>query len=140
MAMSAGADSGGVKSDINVTPLVDVVLVLLIIFMVITPMIRSGVQVTLPIAKNTRETSEDPSKRIVVTIKGDKTLYLNNEPINKDGLRPSLDNIYRNRRGEYIVLKSDKNLTYGDVIEIMGICRGVGAPGVDLVTDKPKKK
>ena len=102
-------------------------------------MIRQGITVTLPPAKNTKDTSEDPSKRIVVTIKGDKSLYLNNAPINKESLRAALESIYRGRRTDPIVLKSDQSLTYGDVAEIMSICRAVGSPGVDLVIAKKKK-
>ncbi|MBI4532160.1 MAG: biopolymer transporter ExbD [Candidatus Latescibacteria bacterium] len=139
MAMAVGGSKGGVTSDINVTPLVDVVLVLLIIFMVLLPAIRQGIQVDLPDAQNTKETSEDPSKQVVIAIKDDKSIYVNLKLITKESLKPELEAVYRGKEGQPIVLKSDKALLYGEVYEIMTACRAVGAPGVQLVTQRQKK-
>lgn len=139
MAMAVGGRSGGVTSDINVTPLVDVVLVLLIIFMILLPAIRQGIPVNLPAADHTKETSEDPSKQVVITIKEDKSLYVNLKAVSRESLKPELETLYRGKEGQPVVVKSDRTLLYGDVYDIMTICRAIGAPGVQLVTQRVKK-
>src|ERR1700738_4887239 len=97
MAMDLGGAQGGVKSDINVTPLVDVMLVLLIIMMLVTPLLQQGVSVKLPVAQNTAEKPET-HEQTLSTIARDKALYLNAKPIAKDELGKKISELLETKR------------------------------------------
>ena len=123
-------------SEINVTPLVDVMLVLLIIFMVTAPMMQSGISVRLPAA----ETRSNPSPEgLVLTVASDRSIYVNNRIVNLYLLESSLKNHFFNRDKKIVFLKADKNLSYGYIIEVMDIIKKAGVETVGMIVE-PKEK
>jgi biopolymer transport protein TolR len=138
MAMGGGGKPGEVKSDINVTPLVDVCLVLLIIFMVVTPMLQRGKDVRLPKAQKTEEEkkSADP---IILSITPDKKMYLEQDNYDDESMETALKGKLDNSPNRKILLKGDQVLTFGDVRKVMNIARKAGAKGVALGVEELKK-
>jgi biopolymer transport protein TolR len=126
--------SKGPQADINVTPLVDIVLVLLIIFMVITPMLQRGAEVKLPKAANA-ESKEDSGEATIISVKKDGSLYLGNDLITPDLLERELNAILMTEPFKFILIKGDARAHYGDVRKAMEICEKVGAKSVALQTD-----
>ena len=120
----------------DITPIVNVALVLLIVFMVLTPMIREGILVDTPQAKHSDETSEAAEKDVVLSLKADGSLYVNLKRVSWNALEGELTLAYRGREGRPIVIKGERSLQYNEVIQLMQACRNVGAPGVDLVAKK----
>jgi len=133
MSMQLG-DSGGVKSDINVTPLVDVMLVLLIIMMIIAPLLQKGVDVRLPIAVNSASKPETQDQT-VLGIKADKTTWINGVEVRKEELRARLDAILETKKEKLILLKADEDAPYSAVMDTMDMLRGAGIEDVGLITD-----
>jgi biopolymer transport protein ExbD len=136
MAMTTGG-RGGVKSDINVTPLVDVVLVLLIIFMVVTPMLQRGKDVVLPKAK---VIDKDPGQGdpLILSITTDKRVWVDKDAYDDAGLEQKLrDEIIANPTRP-ILLKGDNRVTVGDVRKVMAIARKAGARGVRVAVEQVK--
>ena len=136
MGMTAGG-KGGVKSDINVTPLVDVVLVLLIIFMVVTPMLQRGKSVVLPRAHSADKDRKggDP---LIVSITPDKLVWVDKEKYDDAGLEARLkDEIIANAYRP-VLLKGDQSITVGDVRKVMAIARKAGVRGVRLAVEQIK--
>ncbi|HEV8268080.1 MAG TPA: protein TolR [Thermoanaerobaculia bacterium] len=127
-------DDAEAFSDINVTPLVDVMLVLLVIFMVTAPLLHQGVQVNLPksVKQNLPTSPEDP---LILSITKNKTYYLNETPIPKGQLKDRLRLILRNRRDKSIYLKADRNLEYGAVVETMDVLNRLGVESLGMVTE-----
>jgi biopolymer transport protein TolR len=121
-------------ADINVTPLVDVMLVLLIIFMVTAPMLHQGISVALPktATTNIRTGLEDP---IVLSISRDGLYYINETPVVRGLLRDRLRAILRGRREKAVLLKADRGLSYGTVIETLDLLNRMGIESLGLVTD-----
>ena len=117
--------SPSLRSSINVTPLADVMLVLLIIFMVVTPMMRSGVDVQVPEAEHSTE-HPDNEETLVLSLKGDGSLYLNEDKIPEDDLLPALTSILSERNDKVLFLKANEVLDYGYVLEMMDRCRTGG--------------
>lgn len=136
--MAAEIGARGAKADINITPLVDVVLVLLIIFMVVTPMLQRGAQVKLPRAENATS-SEDSSEAAIVSVKQDGSIYLSNDLITPDLLRTELAATLLAEPWKYILIKGDVRARYADVRRVMEICEDLGAKSVGLQTDEPLK-
>jgi len=124
-------------SDINVTPLVDVCLVLLIIFMVVTPMLQKGVPVNLPVT-NQPEKTPDTEKQLQISVKADGTVYLGPNVVRKDEVQRSLEQIHEKTPDREIAVKGDRLVKYGDVLDVLKACREVGFNDVGLVT-QPKK-
>ena len=120
-------------SDINVTPLVDVMLVLLIIFMVTAPMMTQGVKVNLPktTSKNIK-TSEEP---LVLTITQNKEIFLENHKLSLDGLDVKIAKIFENRRDKEVLIRADKDVTYGFVIQVMAMVKKAGINKLGMVTE-----
>ena len=121
-------------ADINVTPLVDVMLVLLIIFMVTAPMLHQGISVALPKTATTNIQSqlEDP---IVLSISRDGLFYINETPVARGLLRDRLRAILRGRKEKAVLLKADRGLSYGTVIETLDLINRMGIESLGLVTD-----
>jgi biopolymer transport protein TolR len=121
-------------ADINVTPLVDVMLVLLIIFMVTAPMLHQGVAVTLPKTATTNlpATMEDP---VVLSITKDGLYYINETPVARGLLRERLERFLQGRRDRIILLKADRALSYGTVIETFDLLNRMGIENIGAVTD-----
>ena len=137
MSMQVGDKSGGVISDINVTPMADVIIVLLIIFMVITPMLQKGVDVKLPIAANTEERKESP-KIITVAVRKDLVTYFNEQPLqNQDQLGPLVEERMRDvPEGERLIyLKGDERLEYREIMKVMDIVREAGVEEIALIAE-----
>jgi biopolymer transport protein ExbD len=134
--MSAGGGEGQVKSDINVTPLVDVVLVLLIIFMVVTPMLQKGKDVLLPVTDNPKQEKSDDENEILVSITKDKLLYIDTDPVTEDGLLQKMTETFERNPGKLILIKGDRRLTFGDVKDIMLRINEAGFTNVSVLADK----
>ncbi len=141
MGMSAGGPQGGPKSEINVTPLVDVVLVLLIIFMVVTPMLQRGKSVTLPKAtkaEQQKEGTEDPDP-LILSITADKKTFLEQDEFDGPTLESKLRESLAYLPNKKILLKGDSTLTVGDVRQVMEITRKAKAKKIFLGVEEQKK-
>jgi biopolymer transport protein ExbD len=132
--MGAKIGAKGPQADINVTPLVDIVLVLLIIFMVITPMLQRGAEVKLPKARHA-EAGEDSGEATVISIKKDGTLYLADDLITKELLEAELANVLLAEPFKFILIKGDVDARYADVRAVLKICEDLGGKTVSLHTD-----
>ncbi len=129
--------SAGLTSDINVTPLVDVCLVLLIIFMVVTPMLQKGVPVNLPVT-NQPEKTPDTEKQLQISVKADGTVYVGPNVVRKDEVQRAMEDVHEKTPDREIAVKGDRLVKYGDVLDVLKACREVGFNDVGLVT-QPKK-
>jgi biopolymer transport protein ExbD len=136
MAMDVGGAKGGVKSDINVTPLVDVMLVLLIIMMLIAPMLQQGVDLQLPVASNTTE-KPDTADQTTVYVDANSVLYINAIPMQEGDLVARLKTILEEKSEKTVYLKGDKDAPYGAIMKMMDALRGAQIETVALITDKP---
>jgi biopolymer transport protein TolR len=137
MSMNVGGSKGTAIADINVTPMADIMIVLLIIFMVITPMLQKGVDVKLPVAGNTKE-RKDEQKTITVAIKRDSATYLGGTPMtNQLDLVPQVkERLEDLPEGQKIVyLKADQELEYGEVMKVMDLLREAGVEEIALIAD-----
>ena len=133
MAMQLGG-SGGVKSDINVTPLVDVMLVLLIIMMIVAPLLQQGVAVTLPIATNTSEKPETQDQT-VVAITADKRYFVNAVQVQQNDLARRIEQILEEKKEKIVIIKADEDVEYGAVMEAMDTLRAAGIEDMGLITE-----
>ena len=124
-------------SDINVTPLVDVCLVLLIIFMVVTPMLQKGVPVNLPVTEEPEKTP-DTEKQLQISVKSDGTVYLGSTVVLKQQVESELKNIHDRTPDREIAVKGDRTVKYGAVLDVLKACREVGFNNVGLIA-QPKK-
>lgn len=120
-------------SDINVTPFVDVMLVLLIIFMVTAPMMIQGVNVSLPETENTDNMATDEDQ-LIVTIDSSNKILINDYEVGIDFLREKLTKIFENRSTKNIFLKADKSIPYGTVVRVMSEIKGAGVEKLGMVT------
>jgi biopolymer transport protein TolR len=119
-------------SEINVTPLVDVMLVLLIIFMITAPMMQQGLEVQLPVAGGTTQPSLE--KEIVLTVQKDGTIYLNQTVYALEALQPKLRALYNNRRDQRLFLRADTNVAYGVVVRVMDEVKKAGVVQLGMIT------
>lgn len=142
MGMSTGSGEGAVVADINVTPMVDVMLVLLIIFMLITPMLQSGVNVTLPQSKNPDlDPNINKDTSAVVAIPADGQYYLNRERVNLTDLPDKVNAMLKDKPGEHIVyIKGTDTVKYGSVVAAVDALRDGGFTAIGLVTKKQKEQ
>jgi biopolymer transport protein ExbD len=136
MSMNVGQNRGGAIADINVTPMADIMIVLLIIFMVITPMLSKGVDVKLPVAANTAERKDEP-KTITVAIKRDSTTYVNGIVVNKPDIIPQVkERLEEAPEGSKMVfLKADTELPYSEVMKVMDDLREAGVEEIALIAE-----
>jgi biopolymer transport protein TolR len=138
MAMNVGGKKGGAIAEINVTPMADIMIVLLIIFMVITPLLQKGVSVTLPKAANSKE-KPDTQTTVVVAVTKDLKLYLGPKPLAGEA---ELEPLLREKiealpdTDKIVYLKADIELPYSDVMRVMDMCRKAGAEQVALIAEK----
>lgn len=124
-------------SEINVTPLVDVMLVLLIIFMITAPMMQSGINVNLP----TVETKANPSSGgLVITITKDRYIYMDEQIINLYLLESRLKDYFYNKEKKVVFLKADKELSHGYVTNVMGILIKAGIETIGIIVEEKKEK
>jgi biopolymer transport protein TolR len=119
-------------ADINVTPLVDVCLVLLIIFMVVTPLLQKGVPVNLPVTEDPEKTP-DTEKQLLISVKADGTVYLGGNVVRKDQVQGSLEEIHQRTPDREVAVKGDRLVKYGDVLDVLKACREVGFNDVGLI-------
>jgi biopolymer transport protein ExbD len=120
------------NAEINVTPLVDVCLVLLIIFMLVIPTLVTGMPVDLPKAGTAEAVGEGPMH---ITIKADRTIYLDSAVVRRDELAAALERRQQQRQRP-VVVRADKSVAYGDVVEVLDACRGTGFETVGLAAEK----
>ncbi len=125
------------NADINVTPLVDVCLVLLIIFMVVTPMLQKGVPVNLPVTEEPERTP-DTEKQLQISVKSDGTVYLGSTVVRKEQVQSELETIHQRTPDREIAVKGDRKVKYGAVIDVLKACREVGFNNVGLIA-QPKR-
>ena len=134
MAMDVGADKGNLKADINVTPLVDVMLVLLIIMMLVAPMLQQGVPVNLPLADNTVEKPET-QEQTVVQIDSQNRRYVNSRETSRAEFGDRVKRALEDRNERIVLIRGDKDASYAAVMEAMDDLRKAGIEDIGLVTD-----
>ena len=143
MAMDLGGAKGGVKSDINVTPLVDVMLVLLIIMMLVAPLLQQGITVTLPKASNSVDKPETRGQT-TIAISVDKHVYLNAKevPNPNENLGIAVKEIIEGKKSDekVVFIKADQGVDYGVVMATMDQLRAAGIEDMGLITEKPQGK
>lgn len=127
--------SDGLRSEINVTPLVDVMLVLLVIFMVVTPLIHQELRIDLPVARSGHDVTE--SNQVHLTAAADGTLLLNDTPVGHDELDTALRALYAQRSDRAIFLQADGGLPYAAVVKLMDTCRLAGVERIGVITRMP---
>jgi biopolymer transport protein ExbD len=133
--MAVGGQQGAVKSDINVTPLVDVMLVLLIIMMLVAPMLQKGVDVKLPSAANTTD-KPDTQGQTVVGIQANKQIYLNSVQVRSGDLSTRVSDIMANQTEKVVLIKADEDVDYATVMETMDNLRSAGVEDMGLITER----
>src|SRR5215207_9087853 len=138
MAMSMGG-GGGVKSEINVTPLVDVMLVLLIIMMIVAPLLQQGVSLNLPIAVNGLDKPET-SGQTVVAIDKFRKYYVGVKEVPKEGLIEEVNRVLADKDEKTVIIKADRQVEYGAVMEAMDQLRLAGIGDMGLITGQPAKR
>ena len=133
----SGGGRGEVTSEINVTPLADVMLVLLIIFMVITPMLQKGQTVELARTKNPIDMKEaDRDDAVLVTVTRDGKLYLGQEKVSVDVLATKVNDLLASRLEKKVFVKSDLRAKYGDVVQVVDNIRNAGVDQIGLLTER----
>ncbi len=135
MAMDLGGAKGGVKSDINVTPLVDVMLVLLIIMMLVAPLLQKGVDVKLPQAANTTEKPETQGQT-VLAITADKRFYVNAVQVPERDLLTRVQEVLEDQKEKIILIKGDEDAPYSAIMTVMDELRKAGIEDIGLITER----
>ena len=133
MAMNQKNNNKSFMSDINVTPLVDVMLVLLIIFMVTAPMLMQGVEVNLP--KTTTKHIKTQDEPLILTVNKEREIFIENHRIKLESLEIKVEKIFQNRRDKEILLRADEEVPYGFVMKVIAKVKQAGIDKVGLVTE-----
>jgi biopolymer transport protein TolR len=133
MGMAVGG-SGGPKADINMTPMIDVLLVLIIIFMVITPLTPKGLEALVPQPAPPNQKSDSDQRTVVVSVAKDKSLMINTEATDEARLGPRLEEIFKTRAERVVFVKGDPDLEFQSVAKVIDIAKGVGIDKVGLMT------
>src|SRR6516164_1629971 len=137
MAMSSSGGRGEVTADINVTPMADVMLVLLIIFMVVTPMLQKGQSVELAKTKNPIDMKEaDRDDAVLVTVTRDGKLYLGQDKITVEALGIKVNDLLATKLEKKVFVKSDLRAKYGDVVAVVDNIRNAGVDQIGLLTER----
>ena len=137
MAMDLGS-KGSLKADINVTPLVDVMLVLLIIMMLIAPLLREGVRLTLPEANNTGE-KPDTQNQTVVAVDSRNKYYVNFIPVTADDLVPRVQRALEDKKEKLVYVKGDKDAKYSAIMNAMDALRRAQIENIALITERKQQ-
>lgn len=133
MAMNQKNNNKSFMSDINVTPLVDVMLVLLIIFMVTAPMLMQGVEVNLP--KTTTRHIKTQEEPLILTVNKEREIFIENHRIELESLEIKVEKIFQNRRDKEILLRADKEVPYGFVMKVIAKVKQAGIDKLGMVTE-----
>ena len=133
--MAIESSSDRLMSDINVTPFVDVMLVLLIIFMVTAPMMMQGVDVVLP--ETNSEQLIPQEEHLIITINKQNQIYMNDYQVELDFLKEKLSKIFESREDREVFLRADKDISYGVVVSVMSEIKGAGVEKLGMVTEPP---
>jgi len=133
--MKTSQEDSKAMSEINVTPFVDVMLVLLIIFMVTAPLLQYGVDVDLP--ESSRQPLEIPKEQVILSIAKDRTLYLDRYPVALADLGKKLQTVFEGRREKQIFLQADQSVPYGFVVKAMAAIKDAGIDNMGLITETP---
>ena len=134
--MKSAEEGNQPLSEINVTPFVDVMLVLLIIFMVTAPLLQYGVEVDLP--ESSRQPLEIPREQVVLSIAKDRTIYVDRYKTSLSELGQKLEAIYKEKQRKEIFLQADKSVPYGFVVQTMAVIRAAGIDQMGLITESPE--
>jgi biopolymer transport protein ExbD len=126
---------GGIKADINVTPLVDVMLVLLIIVMLVAPLVQKGVDVRLPVAANTTDHPETPDQT-TMAITADKRFWINGGQVAESDIRMKVEEVLEGKKDKVILIKADEEVEYGAVMTAMDALRAAGIEDMALITER----
>ena len=144
MGMQAGGGGGGLQSEINVTPMVDIMLVLLIIFMVVTPFLQQGITVAIP--RDLRYAEEDQAinkeSSVIISVPKDGDYYLGKKKVNLDDLKTAVEKALQNKKEEdkIVYIKSGVDVSYGEVVKVINAVREKGVDKIGLVADRKKGK
>jgi biopolymer transport protein ExbD len=133
--MDVGASKGGLKADINVTPLVDVMLVLLIIMMLIAPMLQQGVSVKLPQAANSADKPETQDQT-VVAVTSDRRVYLNGVPLQEAELGTKIQTLMETKKEKVVLIKGDEETPYSSIMGAMDRLREANIENIGLITER----
>jgi biopolymer transport protein ExbD len=136
MGMAVGGSKGGARSDINIVPLIDILLVLLIIFMVITPMVSTGLDALVPQPNPNQDDQEQQEdiRTVVVSIDADRNMRINQDRVLKEQLGLRLEEIFKTRAERVMFVRGDPEILFADVAEVIDIARGALVDKIGLVT------
>lgn len=134
MAMASGGSKGGPMSNMNITPMIDVLLVLLIIFLVIQPALQKGIEVQVPpVEEQQLEQDDQPPDQIILEVRAGPTFFINQIPVPANQLEARVQSIFADRPRKVLFVKGAETLTYGDVVRAIDAARGGGIEVVGLV-------